>query len=290
MGVCPRNMIAIPNAVLLIGGAVLTLVVLLSASALLSRIFVMRSIRRLVASIGKERLPNFSARMAEPLPVPVQRYLRFAMKEGQPNIRYAVLKQRAQFRHGPERPWFKVKATEYISGMEPGFVWDAVLTHNKAWWRTAKLSYYQGKGSGHIKLYGAITLQEVEGPETDASMLFRFLSELVWLPTGLLPTKTLRWEPIDDATARAVITDGTTTITADFHVNEIGQIDRIITTSKYRDLKSGFEQHRFTLECRNYAEVEGVMIPLEVDFIWNMPQGDYTYGQFMIEQVRYYYE
>lgn len=281
---------AIPNAVLLIGGAIATLVVLLGANAVLSRIFVMRSIRRLIASIGKERLPHFSAGLAAPLPVPVQRYLKFALKEGQPNIRYAVLKQRAQFRHGPDRPWFKVRATEYISGMEPGFVWDAVLTHNKAWWRTAKLSFHLGRGSGHIKLYGAITLQEVEGPETDASMLFRFLSELVWLPTGLLPTKTLRWEPVDENTARAVITDGTATVTADVHVNEIGQIDRIITNSKFRDLKSGFEQHRFTLECRNYAEVEGVMIPMEVDFVWNMAEGDYTYGQFMIEDVRYFYE
>lgn len=279
-----------PNTLLFVGTAVATFVVLLMASAILSRIFVSRSIRKLIASVGKERLPSFSSDLTKGLPEPVQRYLAYALREGQRNIRYGVLRQHAEFRHGPERPWFSVKAAEVISGMEPAFVWDAVLRHNKAWWRTAKLSYFAGKGSGHIKLYGAVTLQEVEGPETDVSMLFRFLSELVWVPTGLLPTKTLRWKPIDANTAQAVITDGTTTVTADFHVNEAGQVDRITTKSKYRDLKSGFEQLTFTMECLDYASIEGVMIPMRVNFVWNLPSGDFTYGKFTLDAVTYVYD
>lgn len=279
-----------PNALLFVGTAVATFVVLLMASAILSRIFVSRSIRKLIASVGKERLPSFSSDLTKGLPEPVQRYLAYALQEGQRNIRYGVLRQHAEFRHGLERPWFSVKATEVISGMEPAFVWDAVLRHNKAWWRTAKLSYFAGKGSGHIKLYGAVTLQEVDGPETDVSMLFRFLSELVWVPTGLLPTKTLRWKPIDANTAQAVITDGTTTVTADFHVNEAGQVDRITTKSKYRDLKSGFEQLAFTMECSDYASIEGVMIPMRVNFVWNLPSGDFTYGKFTLDAVTYVYD
>lgn len=279
-----------PNALLFVGTAVATFVVLLLASAILSRLFVARSIRKLIASVGKERLPNFSNERTNGLPEPVQRYLAYALREGQPNIRYATLRQQAAFRHGPERPWFTVTAREVISGMEPAFVWDAVLRHNRAWWRTAKLSYLAGQGSGHIKLYGAVTLQEVDGPETDVSMLFRFLSELVWVPTGLLPTKTLRWNPVDANTAQAVITDGTTTVTADFHVNEAGQVDRITTKSKYRDLKSGFEQLAFTMECSDYASVEGVMIPMRVNFVWNLPSGDFTYGKFTLDAVTYVYD
>lgn len=279
-----------PNMLLLVGTALATVVVLLGASALLSRLFVSRSIRKLIASVGKERLPSFDAAQTADLPEPVQRYLAYALPQGKPNIRYAVLRQQAQFRHGAERPWFTVKAREVISAMEPAFVWDAVLRHNRLWWRTAKLSYFKGQGSGHIKLYGAVTLQEVEGPETDVSMLFRFLSELVWVPTGLLPTKTLRWQPLGADTARAVITDGATSVTADVHVTPTGQIDRITTTSKYRDLKSGFEQLAFTLECSDYQAFDGVMIPTRVNFVWNLPTGDFTYGKFQINDVRYFYD
>lgn len=280
----------LPKIVVIPGAVLLTLIVLVAISAAVSRIFVARSIRRLLHSIGKEKLPNFSASLVGALPSPVQRYLHYALKEGQPNIRYAILRQQARFRHREGSPWFTVKAKEYISGMEPGFVWDAVLRHHPLWWRTAKLGYFASKGSGHIKLFGALGLQDVEGPETDASMLFRFLSELVWLPTGLLPTRTLRWESVDDRRARAVITDGETRVEATFHINDIGEVERIVTSDKYRDHKSGFEQEEFTLLCRNYQEIEGVMIPTEVDFVWNMDRGDFTYGQFRITDVTYFYE
>lgn len=280
---------SIPKEILIIGVVFVTLVVLIGMSALVSRLFVRRHIAALLSSIGKQSLPNFTQDLVATLPVPVQRYFHYALREGQPNIRYAILRQEAEFRHSPESAWFDVRATEYISGMEPGFVWDAVLQHHRLFWRTAKLTYHEGRGSGHIKLYGAVSLQDVEGEETDASMLFRFLCELVWLPTGLLPTRTLRWEEIDATSARAVITDEGTTVQAIVHVNSIGQIERIVTTDKYRDLKSGFEQHQFTLKCREYKEVEGVMIPTAVDFAWNLAHGDFEYGKFSITGVRYFY-
>jgi hypothetical protein len=273
---------------ILIGSGV-TLLVLVMSSALISRVFVARSKRRLIRTISKEKLPAFRADQTVGLPAPVQRYLQTVLKDGQPILRYAVLQQKATFRHRQESPWFRVKATEVISGMEPGWVWDAVLTHNAAWWRTAKLSYVQGAAHGHIKLYGAFTLQEFEGPETDTSMLFRLLSELVWIPTALLPTKTLRWEQVNDSTARAVISDGQTRVSALFHFNDNNEIDRIVTSDKYRDHKSGFEQAQFTMLCSNYQTFEGVRIPTQVDFIWNLASGDFDYGHFTLTSAAYYY-
>ncbi len=266
-----------------------TLFTLMSLSAITSRIFVQRAIRRLLNSVGRDILPSFSEQLVRNLPTPVQRYLHYALKEGQPNIRYAKLKQEARFKHRPEGSWFTVKAKEYISGMEPGFVWDARLRHNAFWWRTAKLALLDEVGTGHIKLFGAFTLQEFDGPETNRSMLFRFLSELVWLPTGLLPTKQLRWEAIDDNSSKAILVDGDTSVDAVFHFNEIGEVTRIETKSKYRDHKSGFEREKFTLLCKNYQEVEGVMIPTEVDYVWNLDTGDFEYGQFRVTGVEYFY-
>lgn len=273
---------------ILVGSGV-TLLMLVLGSGLVSRFFVSRSIRRLIRTISKNPLPNFHADQVRALPSPVQKYLTTVLKDGQPTLRYAILSQKATFRHRPNSPWFRVKATEVISGMEPGYVWDALLTHNAAWWRTAKLSYVQGAAHGHIKLYGAFTLQEFEGPETDRSMLFRLLSELVWIPTAFLPTKTLRWEHVDESTARAIITDGSTRVHALFHFNDNGEIDRIVTSDKYRDHKSGFEQAQFTMHCSNYQTFEGVRIPTQVDFVWNLESGDFDYGHFTVTRAHFHY-
>jgi hypothetical protein len=274
----------------ILGAGLGTLLIVLLGSFVISRIFIARHIRKLIRSVGREQLPHFSAALVAPLPEPIQRYLKTVLKEGQPNIRYADLRQEATFRHRENSPWFSVKAREVISGMEPGFVWDALLRHSALWWRTAKLSYFQGRGSGHIKLYGVLPLQELEGHETDTSMLFRFLSELVWLPTGLLPTKTLRWEPLDENSARAVIRDGETTSSAIFHVGADGYVERVVTTDKFRDLKSGFERHTFSLVCREWKPMDGVTIPTEVDFVWNFEKGDFLYGRFKIVDAIYHLE
>ena len=130
-----------------------------------------------------------------------------------------------------------------------------------------------------------LKIKQIENPSG-----IRFLSDLIWLPTGLLPTNTLRWEHIDNDTARAVIRDGATRVDATFHMNEIGQIDKIITNSKFRDHRSGFEQTQFTLECKEYREIDGIMVPTEVDFVWNLPDGDFEYGQFVVSDVAYHYE
>lgn len=282
-------MTELPKLPLILGTVLVTLLVLWAASAVLSRLFVRRWIKRLLRSIGKNELPAYSSQRTAALPEPIQRYLSYALAEGQQNIRYAILKIRARFRHGADRPWFTVSATEYLSGMEPGFVWDAFLKHHAFWWRTAKLSFLHGQGHGHLKLFGAITLRELEGAETNHSMLFRFLSDLVWLPTGLLPTKALRWEAVDNSTAKAILSDGPTRVEALFHVNGDGQVERITTNSKYRDHRSGFEQTQFTMRCSNYQRIDGVQVPTQVTFVWNLPDGDFEYGHFTLKDVSYYF-
>lgn len=282
-------MLALPRWLVLLIGIGVTVTLFICISVIIGRVFVRRSIRRLIESIGKEQLPNFSAALCNNLPPPVARYLTWAIGEGHPNIRYAIIKQRAKFRNRPGGPWTHVKAREVLSGMEPAFVWDATLRHSRLWWKTAKLGFVNGSGSGHVKAYGSIVLQDLGGPETDASMLFRFLSELVWLPTGLVPTRTLRWEPINDKTARAVIKDGNLMVSATYHFGDEGQVERIVTDDKFRDLKSGFARSRFTMICRDYQDVDGVKIPLEVDFVWNLEEGDFEYGRFRIDDVRFYY-
>jgi hypothetical protein len=278
-----------PKIPIIVLTIVVTFLLLWAASAVVSALFVTRARKRLQRSVGREAQPTFSRSTTANLPEPVQRYFQYALKEGQPNIRYAELQQTARFRHRESSPWISVRAREVVSAVEPGFVWDAVLKHHTLWWRTAKLSYFQEEGTGHIKLFGAFTLNDYSGPETNASMLFRCLTEQVWLPTGLLPMRTLSWHYVDSQKAKAVIRDGETTVEAMFFFNDIGQIERITTDNKYRDYKSGFEQASFTMICENYREVEGMMVPLTVRFVWNTERGDFEYGVFDVIQATYTY-
>ena len=55
------------------------------------------------------------------------------------------------------------------------------------------------------KLFSAITLVNFGGREIDQSALVRYLTEAVYFPTALLPSRTLRWEELDADSARATL-------------------------------------------------------------------------------------
>ena len=91
-------------------------------------------------------------------------------------------------------------------------------------------------GKGHMlwKLFSALTLVNFGGREIDQSALVRYLSEAVYFPTALLPSRTLRWEPLNDDSARATLVHGGLCVSAVFYFNARGQIIRLTTADRPR--------------------------------------------------------
>ncbi|MEA2063547.1 MAG: DUF6544 family protein, partial [Gemmatimonadota bacterium] len=68
----------------------------------------------------------YSPKMLDGLPLPVQRYFRLVLKEGQPLIRSARIIQAGEFRaRKADNGWSRFEAKQYFSAQPPGFVWDA---------------------------------------------------------------------------------------------------------------------------------------------------------------------
>ena len=73
--------------------------------------------------------------------------------------------------------------------------------------------YFQGRGSMLIKLLSAVKVVDATGHEMDQGSLVRYLAEMPWFPTSLLPSGGLvKWEPVDGDSARAIMKDGDLTI------------------------------------------------------------------------------
>ena len=100
--------------------------------------------------------------------------------------------------------------------------------------------YRPGRGTMLGRLGGLVTVVNEAGtPEMAASALTRWLGEAVWFPTALIPGGVadhgVRWEAVDDSTARATITDGGTTVSAEFRFAPTGEITGV-TAMRYRDV------------------------------------------------------
>ena len=56
------------------------------------------------------------------LPIPVQRYLKYSLRENQSYISYVRLQHGGEFR--ASKSWVSIKGEEYFTVQKPGFVWS----------------------------------------------------------------------------------------------------------------------------------------------------------------------
>jgi hypothetical protein len=155
----------------------------------------------------------------------------------------------------------------------PGFVWDARIRMAPLLTALVRDSYLAGEGVMHGSIAGVVTVVEQRGtPEMAAGSLLRYLAEAAWLPTALLPSAGVRWEAVDDTTARATLADGAATVSMEVHFGARGEIERI-TALRHRDVDGAPVLTPWEGRFGEYARVEGMMAPMRGEVGWMLPDG-----------------
>ncbi|MCQ1535689.1 hypothetical protein FTO70_08350 [Methanosarcina sp. KYL-1] len=227
----------------------------------------------------------FSCSQIEAYPEPVQRYFRHVMKAGQPYIKSAILTQTGLFRPKEGQAWMPLSAEQYFTSGEPAFIWKARVKKGPVW-IDARDKYYSGKGNMLIKPFSAITAADAKGPEMDVSSLFRYLSEAPWFPTALAADN-IEWKAIDSNSARATIRDRGLKVSAVFTFNEKGEVTKVTTREKYREVKGKYYLDEWTGYFNNYREFDGILVPTEAIAAWNLAGGESEYARLRITEIRY---
>jgi hypothetical protein len=235
-----------------------------------------RAVKRLDGAGSNGLQDRFSPDELAGLPAPVARYFNFALVPGQPLMRRARLLQEGTFARARDA-WCPFTAVEDFSCSPPGFVWDARI-------RTAPLidthvrdTYLGGEGAMHGKLAGLVTVVDQKGtPEMAESALLRYLGEAPWLPTALLPSAGVHWDPLDERSARATLTDAGVTVSMDVHFGSRGEITRV-TAERHREVKGTPVLTPWEGRFSDYGRVEGMMVPLQGEAGWMLPDGWFPY-------------
>ena len=154
----------------------------------------------------------YTSNQIKDLPLPVQRYFKYSLKENQPYVSYARLQHGGEFK--ASKNWVSIKGEEYFTVEKPGFVWSG-----KVPLFSAKDAYIGGTGNLKVKLLSLIKIVDAKGQETDQGELLRWLGEAPLFPTALLPSENLKWEPIDNDSAKVIFTDKNLTIEGVFCFN-----------------------------------------------------------------------
>jgi len=239
-----------------------------------------------------QRTPSDTVRFTDldQLPEPVARYLKWALRDGQPIIRSVRMTQTGMFlaKDSPDG-WRPFEATQFFVAKPPGFVWDARIQMAPLTTARVRDAYTAGKGSMRVKLFSLFPLvDEQDKAELDSGALMRYLAEAMWFPTALLPSQGVRWTAIDSTSARATLTDSHTAVSLDFHFGPNGEITGVNSPGRYyREADGNYVLMPWAGRVRAYGERGGMRIPVEVDVEWQYPDRNVPYWKGKIGEVEY---
>ncbi|MGM0367109.1 MAG: DUF6544 family protein [Actinomycetota bacterium] len=243
-----------------------------------------REIGQVLGNQDKKERKVIEKNSVERLPAPVKRYLEYALNGRKEYIRTAKVRQSGYIRRKGSSRWLSFNAVQYFNGYKPSFIWVANTKVPPLAWVAARDMYFEGKGSMLVKLWSAFTITNFSGKEANISSFIRYVSEMPWLPTALLPSSYLKWEPVDNNSARAIISDGKNEAKITFTFNSRGEIAKVSTFDRFREEGGRHYKEKWSGFFRNYREVEGIKVPAELEAKWG---SNFKYIKIKAEAIKY---
>ncbi|MEQ8361346.1 MAG: hypothetical protein RH948_00670 [Cyclobacteriaceae bacterium] len=217
------------------------------------------------------------------LPIPVQRYLRYAGVLNQPKVSNARITFEGEMR-SKNGEWFRFNSVQYNFFNEP-----ARLFFMKAqMYKIPVLGYHQfqdATATMDIRLAGLVPVAKSSGPELNKAETVTYFNDMCMFVPAALVDDRITWEPIDTTSAKATFSHGDNTISAVLYFNEIGQLINFVSDDRY-DVNS-MKQYRFSTPLSDYKLINDRNTPGYGEGVWHYPDGEFVYGKFYLRDIEY---
>ncbi len=236
--------------------------------------------------------PRYNAKELEGLPAPVQRFFRIALTDGQPIVAAATVEHRGTFNMGERADqWKPFASRQRVITRRPGFVWDGKVEMLPGLNVHVHDAYVAGEGILHPAILGLFTLADMRGTtEVAQGELLRFFAEAAWYPTALLPSQGVRWEALDDKSARGTMTDGPITLTMTFVFGDDGLLLSCRAEARGRTVGKTVVMTPWEGRWSNYQVKDGMRVPFTGEVAWLTPEGRKPYWRGTITALTYEFE
>ena len=223
------------------------------------------------------------------LPDPVRRYFRTVLEEGRPMVCGARVRHRGEFNMGEASDrWRPFTSDQIVVTRRPGFDWNARVSAAPGLAVRVHDAYVAGEGVLHAAVLGLFAVADMRGTrEVAEGELMRFLAEAAWYPTALLPSQGVGWEEVDARSARATLVDGEVSVALQFLFGEDGTIESARAEARGRAVGGRVVPTPWRCRYADYREREGMLVPLEGEVAWLLPEGPRPYWRGRIVDIAY---
>lgn len=242
-----------------------------------------REVAELLGSAGQPEIGSVIDAHLQRLPDPVQRWLRASGVVGAPIPATVRLTQDGKFRLGADKPWMPMQATEYYTTNPPGLLWKTSMDMYPLVHVTGRDRYFRGTGDIEMRIDSLIPVARKTGGNLNGGALLRYLNETMWFPAALvLPNVT--WEPIDETSARATLTDADQSVSAVF---EFDANDRLVNMTADRWNDSEHTTRPWSTPITGWETFNGIELATTGTGVWNTGADAYEYIRLRVTGVEY---
>lgn len=217
------------------------------------------------------------------LPDPVQRWLRTTGVAGTAVPATIRLTQEGEFRLGPDKPWMPMRATEYYTTNPPGFLWRASMGMFPLIDVTGRDRYLQGTGDIEMRIASIVPVAKKSGGNLSSGALLRYLNETMWFPAALVLAN-VTWEPIDDTSARATLTDAGQSVSAVFVFDGRNRLVNM-TDDRWNDSEQAMLP--WSTPISDWNVFEGLDLATAGSGVWKTGPDAYDYIRLRVTSIDY---
>lgn len=245
--------------------------------------------RGLEAARRTPAVTRFDPAELQGLPAPVQRYFRAVLTPGQPIVAAATIEHRGQFNMGEAQDnWKPFTSRQRIVTSRPGFVWNARIAFVPGLAVRVHDAFVAGAGRLHAAVEGLLTVADLKDtPDLAEGELMRYFAEAAWVPTALLPSQGVRWEAVDDRSARATLAEGTVSVTLTFGFATDGTMESVRAAARGRTVGGRVVPTPWEGRWSDTQVQGGMRVPMTGEVAWLTREGRKAYWRGTIAAVSY---
>jgi hypothetical protein len=224
----------------------------------------------------------------EPLPAPVQRYLRAAGVLGQPEVHSFFVRMHGRIRSGNEERWIPLSAEQY----------NVVAPATRLFYLRGSMftipvqgyhRYLGSEASARVKAAALLPVVDMSGTEMTQSETVTLFNDMCVFAPATLVDPAITWEWADDRTVVAHFTNAGHTIRAELSFNDRGELVNFRSNDRYQASPGGKAARKtpWATPLGEYHLFGSVRLASTGQGRWDEPGQEYVYIELTIDDVQY---
>lgn len=214
------------------------------------------------------------------LPEPVKKYLKYVGAIGKPKVWNFRVEMGGKMRNDDKSAWMNIDSVQYnfIKNTLRMFYIKGSMFGIPAY---GLHSYKNQEGIMLVKVMGIFPVVDQKGREMDISDTVTILNDMCIFAPATLIDKRIKWDSIDDRTAKATFTNGNTSVAANLYFDESGKLINFISEDRYRF----YDKAKWSTPIHTYKKFGELNLPAKAYAIWHLNDREFSYAEFEVKKV-----